>query len=79
MVAAAWDALAIGCQWSRLPPSTAPNGSPALAGTALATIKGWGAVRLEPGRQAQARASRFAPNMRKFNQLSLITSSGAPL
>jgi hypothetical protein len=33
-------------------------GSPALAGTALATILGWGAVR--PELQALARASRYA-------------------
>ena len=43
------------------------TGSPALAGTALATIKGWGAVRL--AMQARARASRFTAKLRKFNQI----------
>jgi hypothetical protein len=41
--------------------SYGPTATPALAGTPLATIKGWGAVRTRSAvRQALARASRFA-------------------
>ena len=60
-----------------LRPSSRSTGSPALAGTPLATIKGWGAVRL--AMQARARASRFTGKMRKFNLFSFRTSLGAPL